>query len=103
MGIKKLDYVGSAKKLKGDGLLKYCLWIDDKGSLYVQLIENEKAGTYSDIIFSVSKYLPIRNSNQEINVSEGYDTKAQKIVSRPNNNNGAFLKAVLKTLLPEEV
>jgi len=101
--MKKIsDFVGCALKLNGDGDIQYCLWVDSNGGLYVQLELNEKAGTFSDLLFSVSKYHAIRNSDTSLGKPEGYDIEAKAFRNSRNENDSAFLKAALRHLLPED-
>lgn len=100
--MKKIEScVVSAPKLSNNGSIKYCMWVDDTGSLYVQMVENEESGTFSNLLFSVSKYQSKRRSDKAIGTLEAYDIKNNTIVVVNDNNNGAFLKAVLIHLLPK--
>lgn len=101
--MKKIDnFVRRAKKVRGDGYLDYFLWVDDGGSLYVQSCGNDKAGTYSDLLFAVSKYASVRNAVDSIGCPTGYILDGKVWVSKvsKNTNDSAFLKAVLRDLLP---
>lgn len=100
---EKIDnYVASAPKLSKAGSIKYCLWVDEKGSLYVQLIENEESGTFSNHLFSVSNYQSKRKIKKALGHLEAFNVESKKIERLGDNNNGAFLKAVLLHLLPDE-
>lgn len=88
-------------KLQGAGKLKYQLWVDAEGRLYVQIKENTASGTFSALLFSVSKYSSIRNSNASIGMPVGFDLVTRVYRKSENENDGGFLKAVLRHLLPE--
>jgi len=99
--MKKIDKCEiSAPKLSETGNIKYCLWIDITGNLYVQMIENQASGTFSKYLFSVSKYESERTSSKALGSMEAYNIENNAIENVDNNNNGAFLKAVLIHLLP---
>ena len=88
-----------APKLEGSGKLKYQLWVDGSGSLYVQIEENAAAGTFSPLLFPVAKYAPERNSAQSIGQPVGLDLAGEAEQVSANTNDGAFLKAALRHLL----
>ena len=92
--------VAEAPKLEGNGNIKYRLWVDGEGNLYVQFDKNDETGTFSGLLFSVAKYASVRDKPNSIGQPNGYDLadKTQKISG--NRNDGAFLKAVLLHLLP---
>lgn len=92
--------IGDAPKLANTGSIKYQLWVDDLGSLYVQLTDNNNSGTFSELLFSVSKYASKRNTSESISQPTGYDLADKSLKTSSNNNDGAFLKAVLLHLLP---
>lgn len=99
--MKKIDpFLGVTPKLEGQGDIKYCLWVDSKGALYVQIVENSSSGTFSKCLFSVSKYLFLRNCTDKLSSLEGFDISTNKVIPVEGNNNGAFLKAILRNLLP---
>ena len=87
-----------AKKLSGQDEIEYCLWVGDGGELYVQFKTNE-GGTFSNILFSVMKYASLRNDAGKIIDIEGVDLKSGETVQSCNNNDSAFLKAVLRNLI----
>ena len=91
-----------APKVKGAGFLKYKLWVDDSGSFYVQIEDNAAAGTFSKLRFSVAEYAPQRKSTKSIGNPIGLDLETGKKISGGNNDDGAFLKAVLCHLLDEK-
>lgn len=100
--MKKIDsFVGIAPKLVGEGNIQYCLWVDKQGKLYAQLEHNDKSGTFSKLLFSVSTYESVRNSSNSLGDMTGYDIESHAYKLSQDNNNGAFLKAVLNHLLPE--
>jgi len=101
--MKKIDaFVGVAPKLVGDGNIQYFLWVDKQGKLYVQLEHNDKSGTFSKLLFSVSMYESMRKRSSSLGDMQGYDIESKTYKISQDNNNGAFLKAVLCHLLPED-
>lgn len=88
-----------APKLGGSGTLTYQLWVDGSGSLYVQFKENSNGGTFSPLLFPVAKYAQQPNSAQSIGKPVGLDLAGKTERTSTNNNDGAFLKAVLLHLL----
>ncbi|WP_126526347.1 hypothetical protein [Stutzerimonas stutzeri] len=99
--MKKIENcVISAPKLSKTGSIKYCLWVDEKGNLYVQMIENEESGTFSNHLFPVSKYQSERRSTKALGSLEAFNIGNNTFEKVDDNNNGAFLKAVLIHLLP---
>lgn len=101
--MKRIDsFVGIAPKLVGDGNIQYCLWVDKQGKLFVQLEHNDKSGTFSKLLFSVSMYESMRKSPNSLGDMQGYDIESKTYKSSQDNNNGAFLKAVLNHLLPDD-
>ena len=91
--------IAEAPKLEGSGKLKYQLWVDGEGNLYVQIEDNAAAGT--ELLFSVSEYSSVRNKTESIGQPVGYDLVKNMQRASANTNDGAFLKAVLRHLLPE--
>lgn len=98
------NYFANAEKISGNGTIRYCLWVDDAGKLYVQFAENEvnaaSPGTFTSLLFSVTEYASIRDSNSNIGNLIGLDASDGTRMTASDNNNGAFLKAVLRHLLP---
>lgn len=92
--------ISEAPKLEGQGNVKYQLWLNDCGVLYVQIIGNDGSGTFSDLLFSASQYASVRNSKASIGFPNGYDLINNCPKTSENENDGAFLKAVLCHLLP---
>lgn len=86
-----------APKCGGSGTLKYQLWVNDEGSLYAEITENSDGGTFSPLLFPVSKYAPARHKS--INKPRGLDLTTGAERKSANNDDGAFLKAVLHHLL----
>lgn len=86
-----------APKLGGTGTLRYQLWVDDVGSFYVQVTENSDKGSFSALLFSVAEYAPVRNKSIDkpcgLDLARGAERKSG------NNDDGGFLKAVLRHLL----
>lgn len=106
--MKKIeDFIGKAPKQRGDGHILYELWVDDHGEFFVKLkdneIETERPGTFSSVYFSVKKYADKRNTEEDIGHPTGIDEASGKEVTPSDNNNGAFLKAVLRDLLPPKI
>jgi hypothetical protein len=96
------SYVGAAKKIKGQGSIEYKLWVDCSGNLYVQIVSNDLNGTFTSHGIPVSKYASLRNSERSIGQIEVFDLQSGAHTEVRDNNNGAFLKAVLRALLPDE-
>jgi hypothetical protein len=95
---------GQADKVQGQGSIVYCLWVDEQGELYVQFQENDvqtsAPGSFTGLLYSVSKYAGSRNSNDAIPAPEGYDLNAKAWKVAEGRNHPGFLKAVLRDLLP---
>lgn len=87
-----------APKLGGTGTLKYQLWVDASGSLYVKISENSDGGTFSPWRFPVAKYASGRNSTGSLGQLVGLDAEGKKQDGK-NSNDDAFFKAVLVHLL----
>ena len=103
MKFKKVDESErAAKKIEGHGDIEYCLWNDAQGEQYIQFIDNQNSGTCSNLLFSVSKYEDKRFQHAALGELKGYDVKTGKSALAEDNNNGAFLKAVLRNLLPKK-
>jgi hypothetical protein len=103
--MKQLEnFIGNATKIKGSGPIEYELWFDGNGTSYVRIVGNEivtnEPGTFSKLLFSVNEYSHLRNSNSDINPVCGYDLSTRTTIQSKNNDDGAFLKAVLRDLLP---
>ena len=97
--MKKIDnFLGHAKKLRGEDYIDYFLWVDGCGSLYVQICHNDKTGTFSKLLFAVSQYAAAYKTNASIGHPVGYNLVA-KNWEASKNDNSAFLKAVLRDLL----
>lgn len=88
-----------APKIGKGGTLEYQLWVDDVGSFYVQLKGNTQSGTLSPLLFSVSEYARHRNNSESIGKPVGIELDAGQKRQSGNNDDGAFLKAVLRHLL----
>lgn len=94
------SFVAEAQKLSGTGKVKYGLWVDSSGNLYVQLLENEGSGTFSKYLFSASKYASLRDGIKPIDQLNGYDLSDKSWKDSGNNDDIGFLEAVLRHLLP---
>ncbi len=92
-------FSAQAPKILGGGNIEYQLWVDDSGEFYVHFEDNTYSGKFSNLLFSVSRYASIRNSKKTINQLEGYDSIQERWQTHTGNNNGGFLKAVLRHLL----
>jgi len=89
-------FLGIAPKLNRRGFISYRVSLDDAGNQYVQFVRNDKKGTFSDIIYSVKKYAPLRHSSSSIGFPQGYSLACTGLVESKNTNDGGFLKAVLR-------
>jgi hypothetical protein len=89
----------AAPKLRGNGALKYRLWADGSERLYVQVEKNAAAGTFSPLLYPVARYEHLRKSRRSIGKPVGFDFAIGAERSSDNNNDGAFVKAVLCHLL----
>jgi len=103
--MKKIEnFTAIAPKLNS-GALEYCLWTDNDGALYVQIIRNiidtQSPGKHSDLLFRVSQYIDyeqIDNSQQMDGINP---STFNEEVSKENNNSG-FVKAIIKHLIPKQ-
>ena len=95
--MKKIEgFIGVAPKMKS-GSLEYCLWIDKAGVLYVQMLENiDDEGTHSKNIFLVSDILNMKSGQQTIRGKNPVTFVEEEV---GDNNNFAFLKAVVRHLV----
>ncbi|WP_342040302.1 hypothetical protein [Aeromonas caviae] len=102
--IKIDNFIGSAPKIGGDGYIEYELWVDCSGLLYVRIVDNiistSTPGTFNSILFQVSKYVSHRCASSAMTVSQGYDMNSNTTVPVNDNNTSAFLKAILRHLIP---
>lgn len=105
--MKKIDgFVGTAPKLSGNGCVHYELWFDTQGAAYLRITDNfpdfseVKPGTHSRHLYSLSDYAPKRSSNEALGELDAYDLVDKQMVTVKDNNNGGFLKAALRDLLP---
>ena len=102
IGMKQIpSVVLKAPKLEGAGEIEYRLWVDPDGEFYVQFEDNATAGTLGDLLFSVSRYAGVRKHADPIAKPTGYDLKKHRERESANRNDGGFLKAVLRHLLPD--
>ena len=102
MNIKRIDsYIGIASKLSTGKPFDYYIWEKENGSLYVQFSRNRSRGKFSKFLFSVTEYQDQRKDFAAIGQLRGYDIERKKFRSADNNNNGAFLKAVLRHLFAD--
>jgi hypothetical protein len=103
--MKRIEgFRGNAKKSSDDGQIVYELWVDEHGELFVRFNDNDvntdRPGTFSSILYPVKEYANKRNSKENIGHPTGIDMTTKKAVTPSDNNNGSFLKAVLRDLLP---
>jgi hypothetical protein len=103
--MKKIaNFQGKAPKIKGTGNIEYYLWIDDSGMLYVQMFENDIStttpGTFDSLLFPVAQYITSRCLDDQMSVPNGYNISTGAVELIQNQNTSAFLKAVLRHLLP---
>lgn len=103
--MKKIEgFIGKAPKQNGGGHIEYELLVDEHGEFFVKFIgnkiETECPGTFSAVCFPVRRYAEKRNTDENIGHPTGINEGSGKEVTPPDNNNGAFLKAVLRDLLP---
>jgi len=91
----------TAPKLSGTGDIEYFLWIDAVGGVYIQIVGNDASGTFSNYLFSVSKYQSERTSAKALGNLEAYNIERKESEIVEDNNNSAFLKAILRNILPE--
>lgn len=98
------QFEGEAPKIKGRGSIRYHLWTNDRGALYVQLSSNEidttSPGTLDQYLFPVAQYIDSRCEESQLNVTEGLRFESGSLEKIENNNTSAFLKAVLRHLFP---
>lgn len=89
-----------APKLGGVGKLKYQLWVDSCGNIFVQIVENPEKGTFSKWRFPVAKYASACNGTKSLGPLVGFDEEGKEQNQEGiNSNDDAFLKAVLRHLL----
>ena len=86
-----------AQKIGGVGTLEYQLWVDDSGSLYVQITKNSDGGSFPQWRFPVAKYAPGRKGN-DLGLLVGLDLAGKEQGVGDNNGDG-FLRAVLRHLV----
>lgn len=99
--MKKIEgFIATASKIKS-GKIEYCLWTDVNGALYVQILRNiirtSKPGTHSNLLFRVTDYLNVETSPTQM---LGFNPETYGKEYSKDNNDFAFLKAVIKHLLP---
>ena len=98
------QFEGKAPKVKLKGLIRYNLWTNDQGALYVQMFENdvdtEHPGTLNNYLFPIAEHIHDRCSDSKLDVTQGLSVDTLKLVNVKNNNTSAFLKAVLRQLFP---
>ena len=101
------NFAGTAKKISGNGYVYYELWFNTQGEAYLRITENlpdfseVKPGTHSHHLYSLAEYAPERFSNKALGELNAYDLIDKKMVTIKDNNNGGFLKAALRDLLPK--
>jgi hypothetical protein len=96
-----INNVQYAPKLRGEGRLAYQLWQDQYHGLYVQILRNneqpnaEPLGTFSCLLFPVADYWLQKDTPLSFPYGVCLETKLVK--KSINNNDGAFLRAILLT------
>lgn len=95
------NYDAVAPKLSGNGQITYRLWVNGDGILFLELVDNENEGTFSDLLFPVSEYAHLRNDDAALGELRGFNRASGELEPAKDNNNGAFVKAVLQDLLPD--
>lgn len=103
--MKKIEnFIAVAPKLKS-GNIEYCLWTDEGGALYIQMLRNltktKKPGTCSKLLFRVADYLNDCNTVNTSTVMRGFNciTFSEEIAE--DKDNAKFIEAVLKHLFPK--
>ena len=101
--MKRIEsFEASASMISGSGKIGYCLWVDDSGSLYVQMISNSNGGTLNKYLYSISKYIDKRYQKERWNIVEGVCPETFELINiEKNDNQGGFLKAVLRHMFPK--
>jgi hypothetical protein len=98
------NFTATAPKLSS-GNLEYCLWVDDQGALYVQIIKNltetVSPGSHSKLLFKVSTYFDLRFSDAALDDLQGINPSDYSVTIDGNNDAGAFVKAILRHLFPK--
>jgi hypothetical protein len=102
MEIERLDFIGNVSKVAGHGNIEYFLWVDLEDRPYVQFQDNDRSGTFSSLLSPVARYASKRNMRRKLQRLLGYDLESKKWRRTKDLNNGAFLKAVLRDVLPEK-
>ena len=102
--MKKIEnFFAVAPKIKS-GALEYCLWTSDEGALYVQISRNltdtDSPGKHSKLLFLVSRYLSNRNTDNDSEEMRGVNPITFSEEVSKDNNDVAFIKAILKHLFP---
>ncbi|MDO4795935.1 MAG: hypothetical protein Q4A28_08375 [Brachymonas sp.] len=87
-------------KIGGFGSLKYNLFIDENGATFVQITHNSESGEFPELLFPVSKYAFNAKNNIKISQTRGYKQSTNRWHESENTNTDAFLRAVIKNLLP---
>lgn len=64
------------------------------------MLHNDATAAFSNWAFYVENFANYRNSQNAINQLKSYDLKTKE-VRTISDNNGAFLKAALRNLLPD--
>ena len=85
--MKKIEScVCLAPKLIGSGNIKHCLWVDNKGGLFAQIVENKASGTFTRFLLSLSKYQSARNSAKALGKLEAYNLESNEFEEVKDNN-----------------
>lgn len=102
--MKKIEnFVAVAPKIK-TGSLQYCLWTDDDGALYVQIVRNltetMTPGTHPKLLFRVADYLNDRNIGDASRKMHGINPETFSDEISRDNDTAGFLKTILNHLFP---
>ena len=89
----------TAKKLKGRGMLRYLVFEDRNHAKYIQIVRNDRKGTFSRLAFSADRYGSMRMQRAALKNVQGVDMQTGETENVADNNVGGFLKAVLRDLL----
>ena len=99
------NFVASTRKANS-GTLDYCLWVSDEGALYVQIVFNhtdtKKPGTHSNLLFPVSKYACLENTDKTFKKIHGINPSTLLEEVSNDNNDAGFIKAIIGSLLPQQ-
>lgn len=98
---KILPLIENVNTLQGNAKLKFQLWIDRNGLLFLQITENSNKGTtFSKLLFPLSAdtwtVINDQAANKKLN---SYNLETGESQLSQNNNDSGFLKAAFAHLL----